>query len=254
MAAYGLALPSSSATPGAAAPGIPSAQVINIGGFLRTGNIGDALRDQAKAAMDAQFEQQQSQAVIQGLAGRVREFFTRAREGRQPVETRMIEALLARRGEYTAEKKAMIQEARQPLIYMMLASGKMRQVESLLRDVLTGTGVDKAWMIKPTPDPELPPAAVQTAVQQLVMEIQQAMMSGFPPTMEAAQERLRQIREEMLPLIEEEARRRSERMENKMEDQLVQGGFLQALDDFITDLATFPTAFMLGPILRNIPS
>lgn len=253
MAAYGLAMPPSTATPGAAAPGIPSAQVINIGGFLRTGNIGDALRDQAKAAMDAQFEQQQSQAVIQGLAGRVREFFNRAREGRQLVETRMIEALLARRGEYTAEKKQQIQEARQPLIYMMLASGKMRQVESLLRDVLTGTGVDKAWMIKPTPDPELPPAAVQTAVQQLVMEIQQAMMSGFQPTMEAAQERLRQIREEMLPLIEEEARRRSERMESKMEDQLVQGGFLQALDDFITDLATFPTAFMLGPILRNKP-
>lgn len=253
MAAYGLAMPSSPA-PGEGASTLPSAKVINIGGFLRAGNLGDALRDQAKAALDAQFEQQQSQAVVQGLAGHIREVFNQAREGRQLVEQRMIEALLARRGEYTAEKLALIREARQPVIYMMLASGKMRQVESLLRDVLLGTGVDKPWSIRPTPDPELPPHAVQKAVQELLMEIQQAMASGFVPSVETAQARLREIRDEMLPLIEEEARRRCERMENKMEDQLLQGGFLQALDDFITDLATFPTAFMLGPILRNKPA
>ena len=104
------------------------------------------------------------------------------------------------------------------------------------------------------PDPELPPSAVAAAVQKLTMELQQAMMSGFVPTMEAAQDRLRQMRDELLPLVIEEARRRCERMETKMEDQLIEGGFLDALDQFITDMATFKTAFVMGPVLRRKPT
>ena len=263
--AYGLALPSSPISMGAApamappsAPatpgpliGSPSAQVINIGGFLRTGNVA-ALQEQEQAE-NAQFQQQQAQPVIQGLAGRVREFFTIARAGRLVVEQEMLEALLARRGHYTPEKLAKIEEADQPAIYMMVASGKMRQIESLMRDVLVGDGTDKPWTIRPTPEPELPPEAVQAAVQQLMQELQQAMLSGFAPTMQAAQGRLRQIREEIRPLVEEEARKRCERMEHKMDDQLTEGGLPAALDAFITDLATFKTAFMAGPILRNKP-
>lgn len=252
MAALGLDIPSAApALP--AGPAIPSAKVINIGGFMRAGNLGDALRDHADAARKAEFERTQSSTVIQGLAGRVKELFHQAQAGRLSVEQEMLEALYARRGEYTPEKKAQIKEARQPLIYMMLASGKMRQVESLLRDVLLGAGADKPFSVGATPVPELPPAAVQVAVQQLVTEIQQAMMSGFPPSIDAAQQRLRQIRDEITPLVQEEARRFAERMEMKMEDQLLEGGYLRALDQFITDLSTFKTAFIMGPILRRKP-
>ena len=233
------------------------AQVINIGGFLRMGNQAEALRpglEQAQAAQAREAaEQAQSQPVIVGLAAKVKQAFHDAQAGKLVIEQEMLEALYARRGEYTPTKKAQIQEQDQPLIYMMLASGKMRQVESLMRDVLLGTGADKPWTIQPTPEPEMPPTAVQTAVQQLMAEIQQAMMSGFPPTMQAAQERLRQIRDEMAPLIMEEARKRADRMERKMEDQLIEGGFIDAIDQFITDMATFKTAFLIGPVLRRKP-
>lgn len=220
------------------------------------GNQADALRQggpSPEAQQAAAAQQAQAQPVIAGLSGRIREAFQNARAGKLNVEQDMLEALYARRGEYTPAKRAQIEEARQPLIYMMLASGKMRQVESLMRDVLLGTGADKPWTIQPTPDPEMPPNAVQAALQQLVGEIQQAMQSGFPPTMQAAQDRLRQIRDEMFPLIMEEARKRAERMERKMEDQLIQGGFIDAMDQFITDMATFKTAFVMGPILRRKP-
>lgn len=257
MAAFGLDLPPPPVAggPAAVAPA-QRAQVINIGGFLRTGNQADALRPSAamqaaQAAREA--EQAQAQPVIVNLAAKVKQAFHDAQAGRLVIEQEMLEALYARRGEYTPAKKAQIEEQDQPLIYMMLASGKMRQVESLMRDVLLGTGADKPWTIQPTPDPEMPPTAVQTAIQQLVGEIQQAMMSGFPPTMQAAQERLRQIRDEMMPLVMEEARKRAERMERKMEDQLIEGGFIDAIDQFITDMATFKTAFLMGPIMRRKP-
>lgn len=250
MAAYGLDIPPRPGVP-AAAP--PSAQVINIGGFLTMGNRAAALQMDRPAAAPT-VEQQQAQPVLQGLAGRIKTAYNRAKEGRLAVEQDMLEAMYARRGEYTPKQLAKIQEEGQPIIYMMLASGKMRQVESLMRDVLLGTGTDKPWTVTPTPDPELPPSAVAAAVQKLTMELQQAMMSGFVPTMEAAQDRLRQMRDELLPLVIEEARRRCERMETKMEDQLIEGGFLDALDQFITDMATFKTAFVMGPVLRRKPT
>jgi hypothetical protein len=135
----------------------------------------------------------------------------------------------------------------------MVGAAKMRQVEALLRDTLIGTGVDKPWTLKPTPVPELPPQVVQQVVQQLTMEIQQAMMTGFVPTVEAARTRLREIRSELDPLLMEQAREKAERMETKMEDQLIEGGYIQALDEFIADLATFKTAFVAGPLVRRKP-
>src|SRR6185436_243729 len=39
----------------------------------------------------------------------------------------------------------------------------------------------------------------------------------------------------------------------KMEDQLLEGGFMGALDQFINDLTTFPTAVLKGPVVRMKP-
>ena len=222
----------------------------SIGGMIPIGNAAAAL------AMDAPpqtFEDKQNSSVITGLAGHIRGAWMDAKEARTTVETQMIEALLARRGEYTAGKLQQIKENRQPPIYMMVASAKMRQVEALLRDVLIGTGSEKPWTLKPTPVPEVPPEIAQEIVQKLTTEISAAMQTGFMPTVEQAQVRLRQMRDELEPLLMEEAVKRVDRMETKMEDQLVQGGYLESLDELITDLATFKTAFIAGPIVRNKP-
>lgn len=252
MQALGLRPPSTpTAPPGGAAR--PPAQVINIGGFLPVQSLGAIQAREMAAADAAAFAAQQSQPVVAGLAAHVRGFFTQAKADRMTVEQEMLEAMYARRGQYTAEKLAQIREQRQPAIYMMLAAAKMRQVEALLRDVMIGTGDEKPWTAKPTPVPELPPTAVAQAVQQLTDELEQAFQSGFPPTMMAAQQRMREIRDELTNRLNEEARAKCERFETKMEDQLVEGGFLAAFNQFITDLATFKTAFIAGPILRKKP-
>lgn len=235
--------------PGPAAPSaVP--RTGSIGGFLSMGNAAAAL-EMGKPAQT--YESQANQPVMTGLAGHIKAAWSDAKEARRQVEEEMIEALLARRGEYTTAKKSQIAEARQPEIYMMVAAAKQRQIESLLREVLVGTGSEKPWTLAPSPDPELPPEVAEQMVTQLTQEIQQAAMSGFPPTMEAAQQRLRELRDELQPMLVEEARKRCERMETKMEDQLVEGGFLEAMDQFITDLATFKTAFIAGPVLRKKP-
>lgn len=249
MAGLGLPAPSSPSTDSSA---FPSAKVINIGGFLPIGNVA-AAQAMTPAAAPPSFEEQQGQPIITNLAGYIKNAWMQARQARLAIEQEMIEALLARRGQYTPTKLQQIQDNRQPTIYMMIGSAKMRQVESLLRDVLIGTGSEKPWTLEPTPVPDMPPQVAERLVQDLAQEIMQAMSSGFPPSIEAAQERLRQMRDELTPKVMEVAREYAERMELKMEDQLVEGGFLTALDQFISDLATFKTAFMCGPVVRRKP-
>ena len=50
---------------------------------------------------------------------------------------------------------------------------------------------------------------------------------------------------------EQQAKVFASRMEDKMEDQLQQGGFTHALNQFIDDIVTYPAAFLKGPVIRN---
>jgi len=48
-----------------------------------------------------------------------------------------------------------------------------------------------------------------------------------------------------------EANKRVERMEQKMEDQLIEGGIIKALHEFTDDIATYPFAVLKGPAPRK---
>ncbi len=244
------AVPAGPVVPALATP-VPS---MSLGGLTSVKSLEETLRlqDQQNAAA---FAQQQSQPYITSLANHIKTCFRRSDDARRSarVDEEMIEALLARRGEYTAAKEQQIQENRQPMIYMMLAAAKMRQIEALLRDVLLGTGTEKPWTIAPTPNPTLPPELVQEVGMNLQQEIQQVLAMGVIPSMEEVRQRLRLMREQLDARVLEEAKIRCERMEHKMEDQLVEGGFMDGLDQFITDLATFKTAFLKGPVIRRKP-
>jgi hypothetical protein len=197
---------------------------------------------------------QQAQPVIQGLAGHIRSFFTIAQQARQStVEQDMIEAKYARRGQYTPTQRAELEAQGQALIYMMLFSVKARQAVSLLRDVLMGLGSDKPWTVKPSPEPDLPPEEVDQIIRGVAQEVYQAQALGLMPTIDDIKQRLRDARQEVESRIMQEAVARAERVETRMEDQLVEGGFLEALDQIICDLPEYKSVFLAGPIVRRKP-
>lgn len=242
----GTGLPTPGATPAPQPQGFGT-----LGGAL-VQSVSSMQAEQAKAA-EALFQTEQSKPVITGVASHVKAFFERARTAKQDVQQKMIEALYARRGQYTPEKLAKIEANGQPAIYMMLPSVKMRQAEALLRDACIGSGVEKPWTIAPTPVVELPPQVVKQIFDAVTSEVEQAINAGLEPTIEDIRQRLMAAKTEMTERLNEEAAVRAKRMEDKMEDQLVEGGFPQAFDQFITDLTTFKTAFIAGPIVRNRP-
>jgi hypothetical protein len=224
---------------------------ISMGGILPAMSAAGVAEQQRKAS-----ELAQAQPLIKSIAAHVRNCWTEARKAKeQTVEPRMFKAVRARRGEYDPDVLTKIRENGGSEIYMMLTSNKCRAAASWLRDVLLGQGSDKPWTIRPTPTPTLSPDIVeemrQNAIQQMAQVIQ---ITGqqLPPTQ--LRKFLNELREEYMHNVMEEAKFKVKQMENKMEDQLIEGGFITAFDAFIDDITTFPCAFMKGPIVRRKPT
>lgn len=197
----------------------------------------------------------QARPMIKSLSTYVRGRWVEARKAKeQTVEQRMFKAVRARRGEYDPDVLTKIRETGGSEIYMMLTSNKCRAAASWLRDVMLGSGSDKPWTIKPTPIPTLPADVTeemrQAAIDQMT-KVMDATGQMLPPTQ--LRKYLNELREEYLYNLQEEAKFKVRQMENKMEDQLIEGGFIKSLDQFLDDITTFPAAFLKGPIVRRKP-
>jgi hypothetical protein len=194
----------------------------------------------------------QNQPVIQGLASHVRERWDSARVAKRKLEERMLQCLRQRNGEYDPEKAQEIAEQGGSDIFINLTSVKCRAATSWLRDTLLGSGTDKPWSIEGTPNPTMPPEILQglqaTLAQQLMEHMQQG---GVPPSQEDLRIMAMQMKDEAERQLKEESDERIARMERKMEDQLDEGGWHKAFNEFLDDIVTFPYAVLKGPIKRK---
>ena len=165
----------------------------------------------------------------------------------------MAKCLRQRNGEYDPEKLAEIRKQGGSEIFMNLTSAKCRGASSWLRDTLMGAGADKPWAVGHSPIPELPSDVMHRIHQELTAQIMQFMQmtGGVEPPLEQTRDLAQQMKDQALLQARNEAKRRAERMELKMEDQLVEGGFYDALGQFIEDIVTFPTAILKGPVVRK---
>jgi hypothetical protein len=216
-------------------------------GLVRAAPLQVLLDEERKAAEDTQ-----NQPFVTGLTAYIRKCWDQARTAKQmTVEPRMIMNLRARRSEYDPEKLGQIREMGGSEIYAGLTSVKTRAAGSWLRDVLMQSGSERPWTIRPTPLPDLPPQLAEQLIGVVAQPIKQALMSGQPVAQDQVVSMMQEAKEEALAALREEARKRCDRMADKMEDQLVEGGFMQALDAFIDDITTFPSAVLKGPVIRR---
>lgn len=209
------------------------------------------LEEQGKQAREAE-KARQSSPVLTSLAALVRSRWEVAKDAKSDVEQRLLQCIRQRNGEYDPAKLAAIRAQGGSEIYMHLTSTKCRAASSWLRDTLLGKGAEKPWTLSPTPMPELPMDVLQGLRQKVQQELMlMVQQTGQMPSPEQAQELAKQMKERAASEVADEARKRVERMEKKMEDQLIEGRFSDALDAFIDDIVTFPTAVLKGPVLRK---
>ena len=219
--------------------------------FLRVVNNEQLVQQEQAQASLAALQERQNQPLIIGLAAYLRRCWDAAKIAKNPIETEMLRALRQRNGEYEADKKAAIAAQGGSDIYMMITEVKCRAAESWLRDILLDTGMPP-WDLEATPIPELSPAQLtelQGAFAEQVLSIVQTD-SRAPSRAEMEQIKEMVAQDYRFSLLQV-AQAKADRMKLKIQDQFAQGGWEGAFNDFVTDLVTYPCAFVKGPVVRR---
>lgn len=159
----------------------------------------------------------------------------------QHIEHELLNDLRAKKGEYSASELREIREQGGSEIYMMLTNSKMRGLKAWIRDIIMPAG-DKAWEIEPTPLPDLPVWAERSIAER----IQQTVIPG--EQQKDLMDRVGKLRDLVISGLRQDAKKRGERMSMKIDDQLTEGGWEVALDQFIDDFSTFSAGIIKGPI------
>ena len=219
--------------------------VTNVGGIMEMRSLSQLLADEKAKA-----ERENEQPMITGLAGHIRRCWNEARQAKeQDAEKHLLMNLRQRRGEYEADLLANLKEQGSAIIYMMLTSNKCRSAAAWLREALGGL----PWSCRPTPVADIDEDTQEIIVQEATNQIEMMMNMGIFPTQLEVREFMLAARDQAFAKVQEIANERAERMTEKMKDQLKEGGFEEAMDQFIDDLVTFPIAILKGPVIRVRP-
>lgn len=236
----GVAVPVVAAIPVPQPPG-----VVSVGGIMEMRSLSQLIEDEKAKA-----EEHNNLPEISGLAGHIRRCWVEARTAKeQTVEPRMLKSLRQRRGEYDPDVLSKLREQNSTIIYMMVTSNKCRAAQAWLQEALSGM----PWSCEPSPVADIDTATQEAIVQLATQQIQQSMMAGVFPSDAEVREFMLAVRDQAFQQVQEIAKQRAERMTQKMKDQLTEGGFEDALNQFIDDLVTFPAAILKGPVVRTRP-
>lgn len=216
------------------------------------------IRFASNAQLDANAEKnasvtaaQAAEPVLIGLAAHVQRCWQEAKSAKDYIVPRLIAAQLARAGKYSSEQLSAIRDFGGSEEYARISSNKCRVAEAWIRDVYAGQ-TEKPWTLAPTPQPELTEDVMAKVRQQVAMDF--AVMfaaTGMPPPPEVVKARASEVAQAEQERVSEAARITTANMERTMHDQLVQGGWLSAMCEFISDLTTYPAAHFRGPVLRK---
>jgi len=218
--------------------------------FLRVVNNTELAR-QEREITDRAFQERQNQSVILGLAAYLRRCWDAAQMAKRPIEQKMLQALRQRNGEYEASKLQQIRGQGGSEIFMMITEVKCRAAESWLRDILLDNG-SPPWDLQATPIPDLSPMQskeVQSMFAERVLKL--VTEYGKAPNIEEMREIKEMVSQDYRFDVLQQAQLRADKMTIKIKDQFAQGGWGDAFNDFITDLVTYPCAFVKGPVVRR---
>jgi hypothetical protein len=204
-----------------------------------------------KERIEKELADRQNAPFILGITDYLRQCWDAARIAKKPIEQKMLRAMRQRNGEYEADKLTAIRKQGGSEVFMMITEVKCRAAESWLRDILLDTGTPP-WDAQPTPIPDLQPAQKAEIEKIFYDQVMKIIESQNRAPMQQEMAELREmISQDFRFRVLQEAQNRSDRMKVRISDQFAQGGWAEAFNDFITDLVTFPSAFIKGPVVRR---
>lgn len=197
--------------------------------------------------------------IISTLSELIDKKWSDAKKAKETVEDDMLCSVRQRNGEYEPKKLADIKEANQPEIFMNITDTKCRNAVAWIKDILM-TG-DRIFSVDPTPIPELP-QEITVSIQENVltqfiqMFAQQAIQTGQMIPGDAMRqiivENQQQIKDEVQAQIKKIAKKLSEGVADKIDDDWIEGGFYEALEEVIDDVVGLKAGIMKGLVLRKV--
>jgi hypothetical protein len=161
----------------------------------------------------------------------------------------LIANLRAKLGEYSPEKLAEIKKHGGSAVKMQLVGGQCYSALGWMTDIFLSSGQD-IFGLESGSEPNMPEDIVNGMRQELFQRIQQAAQKGQQMTREQAEQVAREIDERVRGQIEVVSGESLETQTLKIADQFEEGGFYDALEEFLDDFVTFKSAFLEGPIYK----
>jgi hypothetical protein len=160
-------------------------------------------------------------------------------------DQRLIDCLRLREGRYSPSQVQEIQRFGGTQVFARLTTNKIRGAAARLRSIFIQK--ERPWEIKPTPVPTLPVDIRQSVTQLVQLESQTLAQAGQPPDAGMVKQRFEQLLRAAQDAARRQATEEAVEATRFIDDLLVEGGFYNALDEFLLDFCTFPMAVLRGP-------
>lgn len=208
-------------------------------------------RDRLDVVREAEEAAAQENEAIDRLASFVREEFQRFKWHREEhnLTQRYLSCLRQFNGNYSAKKLQEISQFGGSQVFAQLTGVKCRGAAALLRDVFLSE--ERPWTLEPTPVPEVPDDISTEIEQLLAVEIQTIQQAGMPVDPQQVEDRRMQLMAAASKASMQKAYDAARAAEDALDDDLREGGFYQAMMEFLTDLTIFPFACLKGPEIKR---
>lgn len=191
--------------------------------------------------------------VMSELASHIRTRMNEMRNFRntEGIAQRLIDALRTYKGQYDPAKLTEIKKFGGSEVYARITSTKCRGATALLRDVYLGA--ERPWDIDPTPVPTVPDNIMQSIDELVNVEVATLQQAGQPVDQQMISDRVKMLRKAAERAAKNQADQEADRATEQVDDMLIEGGFYDALAEFLIDLPIFPFACIKGPVVRREP-
>lgn len=224
------------------------------GGFLRVISPSE-LDQQDRQALDRRANAGRRAIDVPDIGSFIRQQWMVFRDhrnlGNNPLSQRLLRAQRTFECKYDSEKLGQITNFGGSEVYAGITGSKCRGATSLLRDVYLGP--DRPWTIETQPDPPIPPEVRANILQLISTEVGTLQMSGQPASQDQVHMRYVGLLHSAQQAARRNAQTQADAAADKIDDILNQGGFYEALGQFLLDLPMFPYAVLKGPVVRMIP-
>jgi len=160
-------------------------------------------------------------------------------------------------GIYDPDKLAAIKEFGSSEIFVFITDTKCRNADAWVKDILFPPN-EKCWGIRPTPQAEIPSNIRGKILETVARDVLQGAMNnasqGQPSDplqiYKSIMSKMPEIEEHLKTFIQKKAKEIAAQMEVKINDQLTEGDWYDAVLGVLPDVI-MGTGFVKGPILRK---